>query len=286
MTRLVSGLALAALLLGPSPSHAQWPAGSGDYWVKLSFLHHRTTEQFRSNGERRPFLGDDAESRSSAVFFDALVGVTDRLDLWVQVPYFDLSFDDVAGDRNSTGVGDIRISTRYNLLQLRGGSIPVSARFTVKAPVAELTVDSEVIPVGEGQWDYEAWLESGISLWPHPLYSVVWVGYRWRSLNEETTRDPGDEIALLAEVGGTGWVGGLGAKIVLHGIFGRAGAIQGVALGPDDRREILYLAPTLLYDFTPSTTLELGARLPLRGRNFPAGAPLQIGLFHRGALFD
>lgn len=193
MIRLAVGfvVAIAASSGVAAPLHGQWPAGRGNYWVKASFFHHRTTEEFRSDGEKREFLAQDAVSRSNAFFLDALFGVTDRLDLWVQVPYFDLSFDDIAADRNSTGIGDIRVSARYNLFQLRGGSIPVAARFTAKAPVAELTVDAEVIPVGERQWDYEAWLESGISLWPLPLYSVVWLGYRWRTLNEETTRDPG-----------------------------------------------------------------------------------------------
>ena len=274
------------LLAGPEPVTAQWPVGQGAYWAKISAFHHRTTEEFRASGEKRPFLSDDAVSRSNAVFFDGLVGLTDRLDLWLQVPYFDLSFDDASADRDSQGVGDIRISARYNLLSLRDGSIPVSARFTAKVPVTDLTVDAEVIPVGEGQWDYEAWLETGLSLWPLPIYSVLWVGYRWRTLNETTTRDPGDELTFLAEVGATSVLGGLGGKVVVDGIFGEAGAIQGVQLGPGDRREILYVAPTVLYAFTPATMLEVGVRIPLQGRNFPAGAPVQVGLFHEGSIFD
>lgn len=283
---LLAALFVGAFVLTTPSLQAQWPVGQGSYWVKGSFFHHRTTQEFRSNGDKRDFLATDAVSSSNAFFLDALVGLTDRLDVWVQVPWFDLSFDDASGDRNSTGIGDVRVSARYNLFQLRGGSIPVSARFTAKVPVADLTIDAEVIPVGEGQWDYEAWLESGISLWPMPLYSVLWVGYRWRTLNEETTREPGDEITFLAEVGGTDWIGGVGGKVVVDGIFGRAGAIQGIQLGGDDRREILYVAPTLLYSFTPSTSLEVGVRIPLMGKNFPAGSPLQIGLFHQGSLFD
>lgn len=286
MRRFTVVIAVASFAAAAPPLHGQWPVGQGSYWVKGTFFRHTTTEEYRSNGDKREFLSRDAVSRSNAYFLDVLVGVTDRLDVWAQIPYFDLSFDDAAGDRTSTGVGDIRLSARYNLFQLRGGSIPVSARFTAKVPVADLTIDAEVIPVGEGQWDYEAWLESGISLWPMPLYSVVWLGYRWRTLNEETTREPGDEVTFLAEVGGTEWVGGLGGKIVLDGIFGRAGAIQGIQLGPDDRREILYVAPTALYSLTPSTTLEVGVRIPVRGKNFPAGAPFQMGLFYEGSIFD
>lgn len=286
MKSLVTGLILMLVALLPGTAHAQWPVGQGAGWAKLSVVHHRTTEEYRADGRKAPFLNNGAESRSTAIFADVLLGVTDRIDVWVQVPYFDLNFDDDTEKRHSAGIGDIRMSARVNLLQLRSGSIPISARFTAKAPVADLTIDAEVIPVGEGQWDYEAWLESGISLWPLPLYSVVWLGYRWRTLNQETTREPGDEFTFLGEVGGTSLIGGLGGKVVVDGIFGRPGKIQGLQLGDLDRREIVYLAPTALYNFTSSTVLEVSGRIPLHGKNFPAGAPVQIGLFHQGGIFN
>ena len=194
---------LIAAAVFSSPLAAQWPAGKGKYWTKLSVFHHRTTEQFRSSGEKRPFLAGNAIARSSAIFIDALVGVTDRADLWLQVPYFDLNFDDDVDERHSSGVGDVRLSARYNLFGLRSGSVQVAARFTTKIPVVDFPIDAEVIPVGEGQWDHEAWLEVGASFWPIPAYGVVWFGRRWRQINTKTTRDPGDEFALLAELGGT-----------------------------------------------------------------------------------
>lgn len=269
----------AATVLLPAEGRAQWAEGRGGWWAKLSFFHHQTTEQFRPNGDKRPFLSDGAESTSRAVFLDLLVGVTDRLDLWAQVPWFDLHFDDVLGDRNNSGVGDVRLSARYQLLSLRGGSVPVAVRYTAKVPVVDFPLDAEVIPVGEGQWDHEAWLETGASLWPLPAYGVLWLGYRWRMENTETTRHPGDELALLAEVGGDLW-GDVGGKLVLDGIFGSSGSIQGIDLSGDER-EILYLQPALTWEMAPSTWIEVGARLPLRGRNFPAGPQLTLALFHR-----
>ena len=113
-----------------SPLAAHWPAGKGNYWTKVSFFHHSTTEQYRANGDKRPFLNSNARSRSSALFLDALVGATDRLDLWLQVPYFDLNFDDDADERHSSGVGDVRVSARYNLFGIRNGSVQFSGRFT------------------------------------------------------------------------------------------------------------------------------------------------------------
>ncbi len=262
-----------------SPAAAQWPAGRGGYWVKTSVYHHRTREQFLYDGSRRDFFQPNAESRSTAFFLDVTYGVTDRLDVWAQVPYFDLHFDDDTQALHDTGVGDVRVSVRYNVLGLRGGSIPVSARFTTKIPFVDFPIDRDVIPVGEGQWDYEAWLETGISLWPLPAYGVLWIGYRWRTLNESTTVDPGDERTFLAELGGT-IAGSLGAKIVLDAVFGTPTSIQGVS-GPNDVREIVFLQPTLTYGITPALTLEVGPRLPLHGKNFPAGLQWVVGLFHR-----
>jgi hypothetical protein len=264
---------------------AQWPAGAGQYWSKLSVFHHRTTEQFRADGSKKPFINADAESISRAAFLDWNVGLTDRVDLWLQLPYYDLQFNDDLDERRSSGIGDVRVSARYNFLQLREGGLPVSARVTAKFPVNDFPLDAEIVPLGEGQVDVEAWLEGGLSLWPLPLYSVVWLGYRWRFENTETTRKPGDELVFLVEVGGTELLGGLGGKVVLDGISGRPGRIQGIQLGEVDERQILYVAPTLFYGLTGSTMLEAAARIPLSGKNYPAGAPLQVGVFHRGGLW-
>ena len=73
---------------------------------------------------------------------------------------------------------------------------------------------------------------------------------------------------------------------MLDGILGRPGEIQGIQLGEVDEREILYLAPTLFYNLTPSTLLEVGVRIPLQGKNYPAGSPIQIGLFRRGSFWN
>lgn len=270
---------LVAAAAFSSPLTAQWPAGQGKYWTKLSVFYHSTTEQYRASGEKRPFLASNAQSRSSALFFDALVGVTNRLDLWLQVPYFDLNFDDDAEKRHSSGVGDVRLSARHNLFGFRDGSVQVSGRFTVKVPIVDFPIDAEVIPVGEGQWDYEAWLEAGASFWPIPAYGVLWLGCRWRAMNSETTRDPGDEFPLLAELGGT-FLGPLGGKIVLDAIFGSNGSIQGVNVS-NDEREIVYLQPTVNYQITSAFLLEAAVRVPLRGQNFPAGPQFMVAVFHR-----
>lgn len=68
--RATAGALLVAAAFS-SPLAAQWPAGKGKYWTKLSVFHHSTTEQLRASGEKRPFLNSNGESQSSALFFDA-----------------------------------------------------------------------------------------------------------------------------------------------------------------------------------------------------------------------
>jgi hypothetical protein len=86
---------------------------------------------------------------------------------------------------------------------------------------------------------------------------------------------------LFAELGGT-LVGPLGGKIVLDAIAGSNGSIQGVNVS-NDEREIVYLQPTVNYQITPSFLLEVAARVPLRGQNFPAGPQFMVAVFHRPA---
>lgn len=277
--RRAGGITAAALVFFASGLDAQWAVGRGEHWVKLSVFHHATEERFDADGDVRPFLGTDARSSSTAVFLDAVYGLHDRVDLWVQLPYFDLHFDDAADDRHSAGFGDVRASLRYAVPPLFGVSVPLALRVGAKAPIRDFPIDAEIIPVGEGQWDLEAIGELGVSFWPTPAYGVLWLGYRWRLENTETTRDPGAEKVLLAELGGR-LFGAAGAKLTLDGTFGANGSIQGIRLG-QDRREILYLQPALTYALGGGFSLEAGARFPLHGRNHPAGSQLVAALFRR-----
>ncbi|MBI4544577.1 MAG: hypothetical protein HY703_05250 [Gemmatimonadetes bacterium] len=275
-------LLLCAAVVRPAAAAAQWPVGQGAYWAKASFFWHSTTRRYGPDGRSQRYLNQGAESRAAALFLDLAYGITDRLDLWLQLPYFDLSFDDVTMERDAAGVGDVRLSTRYTLSHLLGGAVPLSVRAAVKAPIQDFPIDAEIIPIGEGQWDLEAWAEAGLSLWPTPAYAVLWLGYRWRLWNPTTTRDPGDELLLLAEIGGR-LLGRLGGKVVLDGVWGRDGRLLGVPLSAD-AREILYLQPVLSLELPGSSTVELGGRLPLRGQNFPAGPQLLASVFHRGRV--
>lgn len=270
-----SWLAALFLLTFVTPAAGQWPAGAGRGWGKLTLMSHETTARFDDNGDEQEFFAG-GESASRAVFLDVLVGVHDHLDLWLQIPWFDLSFDDAARDRDVSGFGDARAFARWNLGHHLLGGVPLSLRAGVKAPLSDFPIDAEVIPVGEGQWDVEVWLEGGHSFWPVPAYAVTWVGYRWRLENGPAQRDPGDERLFLVEVGLT--TAPIGAKIVVDGLLGRNPVIQGIEVG-QGRREIVVFQPELVVRPGRSVTVSIGLRQPLHGRSFPAGRQYLMGVF-------
>ena len=53
---------LSVMITVPGVVSAQWPAGRGNYWAKVSTFYHQTTESFRSNGDKRTLINADAEN--------------------------------------------------------------------------------------------------------------------------------------------------------------------------------------------------------------------------------
>ena len=61
-------------------------------------------------------------------------------------------FDDIADERRSSGLGDVRLGLRYNVVR----DSPVATfDVRVKIPTGTFINDAEVVPVGEGQWDLD-----------------------------------------------------------------------------------------------------------------------------------
>lgn len=157
----------------------------------------------------------------------------------------------------------------------------MALRAGVKIPGSEFPVDAEVMPVTEGQRDWELLAEVGHSFYPLPLYDKAWAGYRWREQNKQLLWDPGDERFAFAAVGGR--IEGLSWELAGEGIWGDAPVKEGIML-PSAERRIVQLLPKVGIP-TGHVTLELGARIPLEGRNLPAGPALRAGLFSPVDLF-
>ncbi len=258
-----------------TPAAAQWTRGEpGGLWVKTAAFWQKTDERFDESSRRQEWFGS-GESDARALFTDVIVGVHKRVDIWLQIPFFDLRFDNAADSLRTVGFGDIRAWVRWNVVSLGNGSTPISLRVGAKAPIGSSPLDAQIIPVGDGQWDFETFAEIGHSFWPIPAYAEVWFGYRFRAEDTEKKKDPGGEWVFLTEAGVNPTPRTL-VKVTLDGFVGRNWVVENVETAT--KRRIVTLQLGGGFEIKKPVWTELGVRLPLSGRNFPAGPQYVIGL--------
>lgn len=271
--------ALAALELGaPDDATAQWVQPPASGWVSATVYHHDTRHRYGTQGEEREFFAQ-GHAVTTSLYLTTALGVAPGVDVWAQVPFHRLRFDDVSGERNSTGIGDPRVWVRVAPLHAFGSTFPLAVRAGVKLPAGDFPVDAEIVPLGEGQRDWEVLLELGHSFYPAPHYAVAWLGYRWREQEDRTERDWGDEVFFLAQVGGE--VGPVGYKLLAEGWDGGTPVLEGVPVA-SAARAYAQVTPSLLTSVGPGR-LELGVRVPVGGRNLPSGEALVLGYFFEWA---
>lgn len=115
----------------------------------------------------------------------------------------------------------------------------------------------------------------GRSFHPAPVYAMGWIGYRWRTA-KGTIRDPGDERLAYLAVGGD-----IGArftwKLAGEGLWGLTPVLDRVPV-ENARRKMIQVFPSVGVRIGPGVA-DVGARLPLEGRNLPSGAALVVGYF-------
>lgn len=273
-------IALAGPLVNGGSAAAQWVEPPGRGWIALAVYHQDTKDHFGMTGDVRPFFADGHAVTTSS-FLTTALGLAPGLDLWTQLSFNRLRYDDIAGDRASAGLGDVRLWLRFAPLGWLDVSLPFAIRGGVKLPVGDFDVDAEIIPLGDGQRDWELMAEVGHSFWPRSLYLSGWAGYRWREENKESRKDYGNEFFYFLQLGG--WLGPLGYKVALDGWDGAAGVTEGIRV-PGFQRELVQLQPSVLYN-VGSGQVELGARFALRGKNLPSGAALMAQYFRRWEPF-
>ncbi len=283
------GLSLAITVLSPvylsgqaicsaphsSPTLAQsgslktLPKGGG--WVQVAAYGQRATDFYDPNGNRQAFLAD-SEFDTRSIFLTGAIGVGRGVELWAQVPIHNLDVQSLGGDSRSSGIGDIRVAARFGS-EVLGLDLPLSLRLGAKVPGSEFPVDATVLPLTEGQRDWEASLESGYSIPDRSEYVMGWVGYRWREENKEAAREPGDELFASVALGGT--VGTLHWGITADALWGRIPLAQGFQL-PGDKRRLIQLLPTVGRQFGPGR-LEVTGQIPISGQNLPVGVGVSVG---------
>lgn len=272
-----------------------WTLKRGQLWTKVTMMAQSTNEEYVAVGGsgREPDLsriyepGDRARYRengqydSRAVFFDVFYGITDRVDVGVQVPFFRQEFENV-GFRPPTvasGFSDVRGFVKVNLMQR---PFVGTLKLGVKAPTGKFENQDGIIPVGEGQWDFDVIAQVGRSFWPLPVYIHLDMGYRLRLKNSTIDRDPGDEWLFRAEAGYQPHTQLLFA-LKAEGIYGKAATVFNLKL-LRDVKHVTYIAPTFVIEPYQGVMLETSLRLSAGGRNFPAGKMWVVGVSWTGRL--
>jgi hypothetical protein len=246
----------------------------------VSFYGSRSVEGFNRNGDRQDFLAR-SEFLTRSVFMTASVGVIEGLDVWAQVPLHNLDVLSDGGNSASTGFGDVRIAARIST-ELFGFEAPLALRVGAKFPTSTFPVDATLLPLSEGQRDYEVSLESGRAFDFLPIYVVGWVGFRWRDLNHVDLSNPGNENFGHLAVGGS--VGRLSLELGADGLWGGAPVVAGLPLSRAEARRLFQLVPTVGYEVGPGT-FEVSVQFPLAGRNLPTGPGLGVGYRTTWGLF-
>ena len=229
-----------------------------------------TTERYFFDGERIPYFFE-GRNQTRALFFEYVRGLTDRWDVKAQVPVFAVRFDDIADERRSSGLGDLRVEARYNVL---ADPMVLTVGGTIKFPTGEFANDAEIVPVGEGQYDFDVFAEVGRSLWPVNGYVTGKIGYRFRTVNPETGIAFGDEIIWRAEAGYR-FNKRLRTKVLARGLYGLESTSFGLTI-ETLRREVVYLEPGVHFALTESQGVEVTVPVTLRGRNWPAGPVVTV----------
>jgi hypothetical protein len=253
------------------------PPGTG--WIQISGYRQVSNRYFGTSGERQAFLAD-GEVRTSSLYLTGAMGLARGIDAWAQLPVHDVRYADQSGARTGSGLGDPRLSLRIGS-DLVGARMPLAFRAGLKLPGHDFPVDATLIPLSEGQRDWELSLESGAALHRVPVYFLGWIGYRWRQVNATADRKPGNE--RFAHLAAGGRIGGVQAELALELLSGQPPRYLGVELTTAARR-LVQLQPTLAYPAGPGA-VQITALVPLVGSNLPTGPGLSAGYrFVWGAL--
>lgn len=245
------------------------PVGTG--WLQLSAYGQNATESFNPDGDRQAFLGN-ARFDTRSLYLTGAVGLAEGLEVWGQLPVHRLSVDGDGGSSTTEGLGDVRAAVRLSPALL-AYEWPVALRLGLKVPGGDFPVDATVLPLTEGQVDYEVSLETGWAPQDWPFYAVAWAGYRWRTADTDTEYEPGDERFAHLAAGAS--AGNLHVEVGLDGLWGRAPTDQRVVLGRSARR-LLQVLPTVGLD-VGAGRLEVTVPVPVWGRNLPSDPGVSVG---------
>lgn len=272
--RRIAFLALLIISFSSSGILAQpWTIQGKALQVNSSFFAFQSTHRFDSDSDKLAF-SNDGRARLYGASFNITYGITDRLNATALVPVISYDFSDNLNTVSGSGLGDIRLSVKYKLIDRK---IAASLESAVKFPSPNYSGSHTDVRIGEGQYDFE--LKTSVGF--HPLgqksFSSLDTGYRFRRKNEDSFSKPGNEFIFRFDNGyllRNNLMLGIGAE----GFAG--GRIEQFGLKfANTERELFSLTAHLTRGLTPNTGISLYLNKPVLGKNYNAGSFLGVGLF-------
>lgn len=253
------------------------PFGSGT--VQITGYHSESTNYFGPNS-RSIALPAAGNANTTSLYVTAVAGIGHGMELWVQLPVHRVRYRDNTRDNTRIAIGDPRLLLRIGGELLGLDALPVSVRAGFKLPGSAFPVDADLVPVSDGQIDFELAVEAAhVFDGAYPLQLSGWVGYRWRFEDTQQRRRPGDE--RFARVGAGGPAGAAGSRLrwqlAAEGLWGKPFQVLGFA--PDGtRRGLVQLLPSLGWRLESGAELEVTGRFSVAGRNLPSGPGVTAGI--------
>ncbi|SLM27702.1 conserved exported hypothetical protein [Desulfamplus magnetovallimortis] len=172
-------------------SAGAWTMEKGKSYHRFAANYFFADNEFDQNGDSRN-MPSNGEFKDFNLNYYMEYGIVDKLSILTSFYYKEITKEDNYFKYETTGTGDFDLGLRY---QLYAGNLGVfSIQGILKIP--ELYDEKDALSLGNGQYDYEARLMYGRSLWSiMPVYINLESAYRWRA------EEPSDEFRYLVEIG-------------------------------------------------------------------------------------
>jgi hypothetical protein len=167
-----------------------WTQSKGGLYDRLSINYYYADDEFDSRGKTDFPLNGNFKDFHVGNYIE--YGLTDRITLINSIYYKTIRKEDDEVKQHTWGFGDVDVAAKYKIAEGQWGVLSGQGLVKIPGPY-----DGDIsLPLGNKQWDIEARLLYGRSLYPHiPGYVNFELAYRVRF------GDPSDELRYLVEFG-------------------------------------------------------------------------------------
>lgn len=271
MRSVALGLAFSLVAAG-SAQAGPWPAGKGKGYFKISFQHLGSTKLVSPDGTNFTI---PLFTREEVAIYGAY-GLAKDWTAVINLPVLRSSNLDDFPDELSreTGFGDIQAGVQRQLGS--SGGWVFAARATVQFPTGDVERASGLLPTGSGVYEGDVVIEAGRSLGGGKGWMFLGGGPQFRGGGLR------DGVVFGAQIGWkvTDTVALMGSTRGIEPFSHEAPkTARGSFSGVGDRVAYVILGPSLLWNVTRTSGLQLDAEFVAYARNLASGPVFRLGYF-------